>query len=357
MVSRIAVVFSLLGFFFLFPDPDPADACCAVSSFGKPVVNADQSVIIIWDAANKTQHFIRRASFKGDADDFGFLIPSPTQPELSESGNEAFPYLQKLTEPETQTRLRPISFGCSVATMRDAPGLAWSNVTVLEEKTVAGFHAAVLETNSTTALVQWLKQHGYAFSPEVEAWAKPYVEQGWKITALKVAQDKDVIGKSVSAGALRMSFKTDRPLFPYREPEYKGINEALGVKQRLLRIYFLAEARYQGDLTKTQAWSGKVAWSGKLKARERSRIYQLLKLPEASDPMPFWLTEFEDNWSYQLAPADVYFTRAANQDAVKREPIVRYVSSRYPTDVALYAMVAIAFVPALVRWTRMSRDR
>jgi len=59
-------------------------------------VNADQTVVIIWDAARKMQHFIRKASFKSDTDDFGFLIPTPAQPELEESGNEAFPYLSGL---------------------------------------------------------------------------------------------------------------------------------------------------------------------------------------------------------------------------------------------------------------------
>ena len=48
---------------------------CAPAPSGKLVVNADQTVIIIWDAANNTQHFIRKASFKSEADDFGFLIP------------------------------------------------------------------------------------------------------------------------------------------------------------------------------------------------------------------------------------------------------------------------------------------
>src|SRR5262245_22069266 len=64
-----------------------AMACCAVFPSGKPVVNADQTVIIIWDAASKTQHFIRQASFQSEADDFGFLVPSPSQPERAESGN------------------------------------------------------------------------------------------------------------------------------------------------------------------------------------------------------------------------------------------------------------------------------
>src|SRR4051794_25976423 len=77
-----------------------APACCPVPPSGQSVVNADQTVLMMWDAAHETQHFIRRASFKSAADDFGFLVPSPSQPELSESGNEVFPYLQKLTEPE-----------------------------------------------------------------------------------------------------------------------------------------------------------------------------------------------------------------------------------------------------------------
>src|SRR6266850_284980 len=61
-------------------------ACCPVPPSGKPVVNADQTVVILWDAATKTEHFIRQASFKSEADDFGFLVPSPTRPELDESG-------------------------------------------------------------------------------------------------------------------------------------------------------------------------------------------------------------------------------------------------------------------------------
>jgi hypothetical protein len=84
-----------------------APACCPVPPAGKPVVNADQTVIIIWDAATKTEHFIRRASFQSEANDFGFLVPTPSRPELQESGNEALPFLQKLTEPETQKLPRP----------------------------------------------------------------------------------------------------------------------------------------------------------------------------------------------------------------------------------------------------------
>src|SRR5262245_17088053 len=205
MLRQFILVATTLAIVLGLPDnSDRADACCAVYRSGAPVVNADQTVIILWDAATKTQPFIRQASFKGDADDFGFLVPSPTQPELAEAGDDAFPYLRKLTEPEVKRvpRSLGISCGCSTAIPDEslsAPGR--SAVKVLEEKLVAGFNAAVLETRSESALVKWLQDNGYAFSPEVADWAKPYVEAGWKITALKVAKAKDSFDKKTSAAA------------------------------------------------------------------------------------------------------------------------------------------------------------
>src|SRR5579871_428259 len=217
MVTRTGVILSLATLLVSSVVLHPAPACCPAPPSGKPVVNADQTVLIIWDAAAKTQHLIRQASFKSAADDFGFLVPTPTQPELAESGNEAFPFLSKLTEPEVHKVPRP-SGGMGCGCSKSAPPAAGAvrEVRVLEEKLVASFQAVVLEATSADALVRWLKEHGYAFSPAVEAWARPYVEGGWKITALRVAKDKDgPPTKTVAASSLRLSFRTDRPLFPY----------------------------------------------------------------------------------------------------------------------------------------------
>ena len=339
---------------------DPALACCPVPPLGKPVVNADQTVVLIWDAATKTQHFIRRASFKSDADDFGFLVPSPTRPELSESGNEAFGVLAKLTEPETKTVKRPTGGGCGCSDM--PPGSAshtkTAAVEVLEEKLVAGFHASVLETKSAAALVAWLRDNGYAFSPAVEAWAKPYVEKGWKITALKVAKAADrKEAKDVAASALRMSFQTDRPLFPYREPASAEPAKQLGASSRLLRIFFIAEARYQGELTKDEPWTGNAAWAGKVAEADRLRLLELLKLPATTGPAAWWLTEFEDRWPYRVAPADLSFSSAASQDEVRRDPIIRYVSAPWPADVTSYALAVAVIVPPLSRRLRRGRSK
>jgi Uncharacterized protein conserved in bacteria (DUF2330) len=328
-------------------------ACCPAPPSGKPVVNADQTVILIWDAETKTQHFIRKASFKSDAEDFGFLVPTPSQPELNEAGNEAFPILQKITEPERQKVHAPSgSVGCGCGGSADPAGLAAkrAEVRVLQEKLVAGFKAVVLEADSADVLVQWLKSNGYAFSPEVQAWAKPYVEAGWKITALKVAKATDARDTpNVAASALRLTFKTDRPLFPYREPNPEKDAAALGARKRLLHIYFLADARYEGKLDGNDGWTGRVAWAGKVKAEDRTQTLGLLDLPPTTGPSDWWLTEFEDDWPYHSAPADVYFSRGRDQSPIQRPPIIEYVSSPWPADGMVYALAAVVIAPLLFR--------
>src|SRR3954470_9685191 len=108
---RITVgIVAAIGFCFLLRR---VGACCPAPPAGQPVVNADQTVVILWDPTTKTEHFIRRASFKAEAADFGFLVPTPTQPELEESGDDAFPVLAAVTAPRVTTVPRPTgSPGC-----------------------------------------------------------------------------------------------------------------------------------------------------------------------------------------------------------------------------------------------------
>ncbi len=329
--------------------------CCPVSRSGMPVVNADQTVIILWDAASRIEHMIRKASFKCTADDFGFIVPTPSQPELDESGNDAFPYLQKITEPETKQVRHPIgiSCGCSKSAIKSA---VKSEVRVLVEKEVAGFKAAVLDANSASALVGWLKDNGYNYSPQIEAWAKPYVTAGWKFTALKIAKSDDGSNdKTVKASALRISFKTDKPLFPYREPDPQSPAEALGARKRLLRIYFLSDGRMEGNLAERERWSGRTAWANTLSPEQRAKTLQLLGLPKNAVPEHLWLTEFEDNWQFQAAPADLYFATAGDQNPLHRDPIIQYVTSFWPADITVPALATVLIVPPLVRRYRRKR--
>jgi hypothetical protein len=309
-------------------------------------------VILVWDAPTKTEHFIRRATWASTAPDFGFLVPTPTQPDLDESGDAAFPLLAKITAPEVERRSRPVDCsGCVRSKSLPATASAPASVTVLEEKTVAGFHAVVLEAKSSSALVDWLKEHGYAFSPEVEAWAKPYVDGGYKITALRVAKDAQGSDR-VAAASLRLSFKTDAPLFPYREPDASTAVAQINPPPRLLRIYFLSDARYDGALG-SKPWSGDVAWSGRVPADKRPELASALRLPGPGLGAEPWLTEFEDRWPYAVASSDLTFAKSARQDTKKREPIIQYTEADSRGDVALAGLIALPYA----LWRRRRRAR
>jgi hypothetical protein len=308
-------------------------ACCALGRAGEPVVNADQTVLLIWDPRTKTEHLIRKASFKAEGDDFGFLVPTPSRPQLSESGNEVFPRLAEITRPRSKPSL---GIGCSAAS-NAYPSLQ-AGVTVIERKVVAGFDAAVLSASSASALTGWLKTNGYHYTPEVEAWAAPYVRDGWMLTALRVAKrsaSKDAA--SVEAGALRITFQTDRPLFPYREPDSREAASKVGISSRLLRLYFISESRYAGTLDGTDSWSGKAVWSNALPAAEKETLLGLLKLPPSSGPAQWWLTEFEDRWPYGIAPGDLYFAPARTQ-----APVLRWADARPTHDASLGLCLAWA---------------
>lgn len=352
MVSRGSAAALIPLLILLLTPSHPTPACCPAGPAGRRVVNADQTVIMVWDAARKMQHFIRQASFRSNATDIGFLIPTPSVPELAESGNEAFPMLARLTAPAVQRVPRPRGGGCACSALPTAQTLEKADVTVLAEKRVAGFDAQVLEAKSADTLVTWLNEHGYEFSAEVAAWAEPYVRDGWKFTALKVAQAADAQEQTkLAASALRISFATERPLFPYREPDPQAAAEQLQAHSRLLRIYFLSDGRYRGDLTPEEPWSGRVAWSDQIKADDRRRVLDALQLPTDTGPADWWLTEFEDDWRYRAAPADVYFARDDRQDVLHRDPILQYVQSSGGVDVSL-TLLALACVGPLV-WPRL----
>lgn len=306
-------------------------ACCAVSMKGDPVINADQTVILLWDKERQMEYFIRKASFRSQGESLGFLVPSPSRPQLEESGNEAFPYLDEITAPPPPPR-GGYSLGCSAA-----PQIApIQGVRVIEEKTVAGYDTVVLAADSGKALMAWLKDHQYSYTPEVATWAQPYLDQKWYMTAMKIA--KPATGKekpALAASALRISFKTDRPLFPYREPDSRKDAEKLGIKDRVLRIYFIAEARYEGHFSNGNAWTGKLQWSRPLADGQRKQLLTHLKLDQNKVPAKFWLSEFVDQWPYGVAPGDVYFSKSDVQHQVRQDPPPGQIDPMFPCMAAL----------------------
>ena len=65
-------------------------ACAPAPRMGDEIAIIEESAVIVWDAPSQTEHFIRRATFRGKGRDFGFLVPVPSVPALAEVPDEVF---------------------------------------------------------------------------------------------------------------------------------------------------------------------------------------------------------------------------------------------------------------------------
>lgn len=309
----------------------PLIACAPAPPANQPVEIADESAVIVWDSASQTEHFIRRASFKTEAKDFGFLVPTPSQPQLAESDDAAFAELARITAPKIVQQPRTTTSGGCIGCASESRSVMMTDqkgVNVLEEKRVAGYDAVVLEADDAGALLKWLKEHGYEFSDSLKSWVDYYIKAKWKFTAFKIAKptaDRPV----VSTSSVRMTFKTDKPFYPYREPVNQFPSATPTVKARLLRLFFISSERVNGTLN-GKSWPGKPVWTNSIAAADREKLIGQLKLPAKTYPENWRVTEFEDHSTPRPATADVFFAIAADQSTIERPPHIQYVSSGLP---------------------------
>lgn len=331
-------------------------ACAPAPHAGDRVAVVEESAVIIWEPAAKTQHFIRRATFRGqEGRDFGFLVPTPAVPKLAAVGDGIFEVLEARTRPETKyvTRKEPewttLVTMCFAGTARDTATGAVTSVQVVATEKVAGYDAAVLNASDARELQRWLADNGYAASPDLVEWLDAYVRQRWIITAFKIdPTHRD----DVTTSAVKMSFTTERPFFPYREPaSQREIGES-----RSLRIWFVGPERVSGTIGESGTWPAVLRRSQAIEDAFRGdlEVRASVDLPRAAR-----LTAFEDSSSPRPGIDDLFFARAADQAQLIPPPniIENVVEISVPVDVlALLSVGAFVFVRRARRRKRPNID-
>ena len=318
MVLRILVLLFVCGW------RQGAQACASLSD--EPVRVSQESAIIVWDEAHHKQHFIRRASFETKSRDVGFLVPTPSTPELAEADDAAFSQMSELMKPEKIEKIDRIwelsifsrrisnTFNAASASLNDGA------VTVIFQQHVAGYDAAVLEASDGAALGRWLQAHGYSSSPALLKWLEPYIQKRWKITAFKIPK-ANKNSTEISSTAVRMSFDTPRPFFPYSEPQTK---QSQSKAPRWLQIFFFAPKRMEGFRNVAMRkiwWGGPTEWANLLPVAKQSGFAKQLHLPDENFAKPQWLTVISDRSPRRNATSDVFFAPDTKQESVLPFPV------------------------------------
>ncbi|MBC8138107.1 MAG: DUF2330 domain-containing protein [Fibrella sp.] len=299
----------------------PVSACMPVSESPAPIAVAGEEAVIAYDSRTGTERFIRKATFDTRDRDFGFLVPTPSVPTVSESSNELFNRLGGLVQTpviEKKTRFlwgrQETESTTSALSMKSGSApRSFPQVEVQEIKRVGDFEAAVLKATDTNALMGWLKKYGYVSSPELKEWVEPYVRQGYAITAFRIAadvRDKHTPGVQMHLKPVCLTFQTPAPFYPYRE----GKN-AVARDGRLLRVYYLGDKRVTGRLgdslaNASEEWGANTTQSRSVSPDDKVRLCAKTGLEPAQ--VGDRLTVFEDRASLR-ARKDLFFTAATDQ--------------------------------------------
>lgn len=99
---------------------------------------------------------------------------------------------------------------------------------------------------------------------------------------------------------------------------------------------------------------GQAVWSNKINALDKQKILESLRLPQNTGPANWWLTEFEDQWQYGIAPDDLYFARNLDQKTIKK---VASATGPWPMDISIFVIAIAGVSPSLNRRLRRFRRR
>jgi hypothetical protein len=313
--------------------PRPAVGCAVVLQKDGSTSIDSELAVIIHDSATKTEHFIRSADFRSTSNNFGFLVPTPTKPELAEASAELFSALIDITKRRTivEYRAKELKFGCAGSSalpsdVRPPVKVAGKDsdsvrtVQVVEQKRVGDYDAVVLRATDPLKLRVWLTTNGYDTRPELDEWFAEYTKNDWYLTAFKISSDRLTNAGNklaVSSPTVRISFQTDRPFYPYREPADMRTNRS----SRKLQLFVLSDSRVSGTVG-DKPWDADTEWSNKINAEQVAKVVNSGQLPESVGNRAWHLTELLDFSSPRQGTAELYFGTAADQSNVERTPLV-----------------------------------
>ncbi len=202
-MSRIALATTALAGLLASP---AAHACGGFfCNTGQPVVqNAERLAFAIDDEAQMTDAHVQ-IFYQGPADEFAWVVPVPSNPEIFLSSDQLFDVLAAQLAPQFNLRYKEegnctepvrLSFGRNEMAMDlAASGTAPSGgngVNVLQQGQVGPYDMVVIQGQSTQELLAWLVRSGYDLPPGTEPLLAPYVAGDAYFLGLKLAKDKDV---------------------------------------------------------------------------------------------------------------------------------------------------------------------
>ena len=213
-----------------------AGACGVAYPQGSFAKFSEERSLIVWDAAKKTEHFIRALSLKGDPETFGVFIPTPTVPVIAKEKDDVIERVAQLFTPPQTAPAGGGLIGKGAPATTGAP----PPVQVMQRTQIGDFEAVTLKAVDANALGDWLSKNKFVDKPTLRTWEKTYLDKKWLITAVRCTA-KGTGDRKLEVPTMRLSFSIEAPFFPYTEVPTDAADEAAFQKK-----YNPAQATYRG---------------------------------------------------------------------------------------------------------------
>jgi len=197
----------------------PAIACGGLFCQNVPVDQAGEQILFHQDGEYITA--MVRILYEGDSENFSWVVPVPTTPELSTGADVMFDELEQLTSPRftlerngnvCESDLVFINASTSGATDAGSTDAESDGVVIEQSLSVGPFDIEIVSSTNPDEMAQWLEDNDYDLSSRGRELITPYVEVGMKFVAVKLRSGES----SGSIQPLIMKYKSDMPMVPIK---------------------------------------------------------------------------------------------------------------------------------------------
>lgn len=154
--------------------------------YNEDIFEPTQKGIILHDGTQ--EQLIIQATYKGEMDDFAWIIPVPSYPDIDKTSSYLFEELHFLTQPDYKRAPRLFQRTIMYASegMTKSMDSLGNSVTVHEQRQIGIYNVTVLSSRDPKSLLNWLSENEYRVSLEAESILDFYIQKKWYFIAMRV---------------------------------------------------------------------------------------------------------------------------------------------------------------------------